>query len=148
MQDYGLPVWGSYGIFALVTIIIGALLGLFLVCIIDCVYPPKNVHRQSFSETRRKIPEENTVEDIAGDELEDESEGESGETSDAEKISASESDNFEEENPSLNKNSVQDRTEKHGERVATIQSEAHSQKKQKSRLMSFINHFTAQDLCI
>lgn len=41
MEDYGLPSWGSYLIFAFVTILLGALLGLFMVCLIDLIYPPK-----------------------------------------------------------------------------------------------------------
>jgi hypothetical protein len=62
METYGLPIWGSYIIFALFTIVLGALLGLvnlflvlansliligdvlrlqLLVCIIDCIYPPR-----------------------------------------------------------------------------------------------------------
>lgn len=39
MEDYGLPTWGSYLIFALATIILGALLGLIMVCFIDYLYP-------------------------------------------------------------------------------------------------------------
>lgn len=41
MEDFGLPTWGSYLIFAVGTIILGALLGLVLVCCIDLIYPPK-----------------------------------------------------------------------------------------------------------
>jgi len=44
VQDYGLPEWGSYVIFALCTIVTGALIGLILVCIIDVVFPPKPPH--------------------------------------------------------------------------------------------------------
>ncbi|XP_050438437.1 thioredoxin-related transmembrane protein 1-like [Adelges cooleyi] len=42
MAEYGLPTWGSYLIFAIATIFIGAILGLVLVCIIDLIYPPNN----------------------------------------------------------------------------------------------------------
>ncbi|CAB3245140.1 unnamed protein product [Arctia plantaginis] len=41
MDTYGLPTWGSYLIFAVATIFIGALLGLLLVCVIDLLYPPR-----------------------------------------------------------------------------------------------------------
>ncbi|KAI8433791.1 hypothetical protein MSG28_015761 [Choristoneura fumiferana] len=41
METYGLPTWGSYLIFAVATIFIGALLGLVLVCVIDLLYPPR-----------------------------------------------------------------------------------------------------------
>ncbi|XP_014251714.1 thioredoxin-related transmembrane protein 1-like [Cimex lectularius] len=39
--EYGLPQWGSYLIFALVTIFLGALLGMIMVCLIDYIWPPK-----------------------------------------------------------------------------------------------------------
>uniref|UniRef100_A0A023FVV1 Thioredoxin-related transmembrane protein 1 n=1 Tax=Amblyomma parvum TaxID=251391 RepID=A0A023FVV1_AMBPA len=38
---YGIPYWGSYLLFAIGTIIVGALLGLLIVFIIDAVFPPK-----------------------------------------------------------------------------------------------------------
>lgn len=41
MEEYGLPTWGSYLIFAVATIVLGALLGLIMVCIIDYFYPCK-----------------------------------------------------------------------------------------------------------
>ncbi|KAG0718241.1 Thioredoxin-related transmembrane protein 1 [Chionoecetes opilio] len=41
VEEYGLPTWGSYLVFALATILVGALLGLILVCIIDFLFPPK-----------------------------------------------------------------------------------------------------------
>lgn len=41
METYGLPTWGSYLIFAVATIFVGALLGLMLVCVIDLLYPPR-----------------------------------------------------------------------------------------------------------
>lgn len=40
-EEHGIPYWGSYLLFALATIIIGAVLGLVLVFIIDCFYPSK-----------------------------------------------------------------------------------------------------------
>ncbi|XP_008477562.1 thioredoxin-related transmembrane protein 1-like [Diaphorina citri] len=53
MEDYGIPAWGSYTIFAMVTIMIGALLGLLLVFIIDQIYPPSAVVKKS-SVTKKK----------------------------------------------------------------------------------------------
>ncbi|XP_065161130.1 thioredoxin-related transmembrane protein 1-like [Atheta coriaria] len=41
MEEYGLPSWGSYLIFSIATIFIGAILGLILVCVIDLIYPQK-----------------------------------------------------------------------------------------------------------
>lgn len=74
MEDYGLPTWGSYLIFAVGTIILGALLGLLLVCIIDIFYPPKGA-----SSSFQKQPlgkggesEEDTDDELAKDEIVDE----------------------------------------------------------------------------
>lgn len=50
MDEYGLPSWGSYIIFALVTILLGALLGLVMVCFIDFIYPPKVGQRTVLTE--------------------------------------------------------------------------------------------------
>lgn len=47
----------------------GAALGLMLVCIVDFVYPPKKLQRQSFSESKENS--RNEIEDIANDEIED-----------------------------------------------------------------------------
>ncbi|ELU12866.1 hypothetical protein CAPTEDRAFT_173899 [Capitella teleta] len=38
--DYGIPVWGSYCIFAVVTIFAGLLLGLLIVYLCDAMFPP------------------------------------------------------------------------------------------------------------
>jgi len=42
VEDYGIPYWASYILFALATILLGALLGLLIVCFIDIVFPAKN----------------------------------------------------------------------------------------------------------
>ncbi|XP_055603195.1 thioredoxin-related transmembrane protein 1-like [Uranotaenia lowii] len=104
-KEYGLPSWGSYAIFAIGTILLGAILGLVLVCVIDFIFPPKLAQRKSFSEHKRSLKNEKGQEELKGDELEDEDElqareavedeegdeeGE-GETSDGEKYSGSES---------------------------------------------------------
>ncbi|XP_055838874.1 thioredoxin-related transmembrane protein 1-like [Episyrphus balteatus] len=47
-EGYGLPTWGSYALLATATIIVGAGLGLLLVCIVDFLYPAKLSQRQSF----------------------------------------------------------------------------------------------------
>lgn len=95
LKEYGLPVWASYAIFAIGTILIGAILGLILVCIIDFLFPPKMATRLSFSEVKEKElllqQTEGDDIDIRGDELEDEGE-EDAETSDEEKYSGSDSD--------------------------------------------------------
>lgn len=43
VEEYGLPFWASYVLFALATILLGALLGLIIVCIIDLLFPAKPV---------------------------------------------------------------------------------------------------------
>lgn len=68
-EEYGLPTWGSYALFAIGTIFVGAALGLMLVCVVDFLYPPKKSQRQSFSESKEKS--QNGIEDIANDEIED-----------------------------------------------------------------------------
>uniref|UniRef100_A0A8D8XT75 Thioredoxin-related transmembrane protein 1 n=1 Tax=Cacopsylla melanoneura TaxID=428564 RepID=A0A8D8XT75_9HEMI len=54
MEDYGIPAWGSYTIFAMVTIMIGALLGLLLVFVIDQIYPPSAVVKKSIQNKQKK----------------------------------------------------------------------------------------------
>lgn len=104
-KEYGLPVWGSYALFAIGTILLGAILGLILVCVIDFMFPPKSAQRKSFSEHKKNLQNEKLAEDIKGDELEDEDEQTAGvqeeeleedeedvnETSDGEKYSGSDS---------------------------------------------------------
>lgn len=105
-KEYGLPPWGSYALFAIGTILLGAILGLILVCVIDFMFPPKSAQRKSFSEHKRSLNNEKETEDLKGDELEDEdeiqeetggvqdeqdNEEEADETSDGEKYSGSDS---------------------------------------------------------
>lgn len=102
-KEYGLPPWGSYALFAVGTILLGAILGLILVCVIDFMFPPKSAQRKSFSEHKRSLNNEKETEDLKGDELEDEDENreetggvqdeeeEADETSDGEKYSGSDS---------------------------------------------------------
>ncbi|XP_046675366.1 thioredoxin-related transmembrane protein 1-like isoform X2 [Homalodisca vitripennis] len=54
MEDYGLPTWGSYLIFAVATIIIGALLGLVAVCTIDLFFPPKSMSPPSVKQKHKE----------------------------------------------------------------------------------------------
>ncbi|XP_034650288.1 thioredoxin-related transmembrane protein 1 isoform X1 [Drosophila subobscura] len=71
-EEYGLPTWGSYALFAIATIFVGAALGLLLVCLVDFVYPPKKSQRRSFSESQDNLAE--GVEDLATEEIEDDGE--------------------------------------------------------------------------
>ncbi|XP_067138065.1 thioredoxin-related transmembrane protein 1-like [Centruroides vittatus] len=76
VDEYGIPYWGSYIIFALATIVIGALLGLIIVCMIDLMFPakapmmpvPDTSQRESSEKEDEKSEEEN------GDDDNDESE--------------------------------------------------------------------------
>lgn len=89
-EEYGLPTWGSYAIFTVATVFVGAALGLMLVCIVDFIYPPKKLHRQSFSEANENL--RNDIEDIANDEIEDDRPKES-ETKEAIKENADDNEN-------------------------------------------------------
>ncbi|XP_075213553.1 thioredoxin-related transmembrane protein 1 isoform X2 [Lycorma delicatula] len=68
MEEYGLPTWGSYIIFAVATIILGALLGLLLVCIIDLIYPPKVVASMNVDVSKEKADSGEESDDDWGDE--------------------------------------------------------------------------------
>ncbi|KMQ87552.1 thioredoxin-related transmembrane protein 1, partial [Lasius niger] len=94
LEDIGLPTWGSYLIFAVATIILGAILGLFIVCLIDFIYPPKPVQQQSKkkqdgtldnSMQERGVDEDEIAENVADDLVdEEESEAEEPETKESE----------------------------------------------------------------
>ncbi|XP_072125251.1 thioredoxin-related transmembrane protein 1 isoform X2 [Mobula birostris] len=53
-EDIGIPVWGSYTIFALVTLFSGLVLGLILVFVADCVLPSRKYRHQPHSSQRTK----------------------------------------------------------------------------------------------
>jgi FtsZ-interacting cell division protein ZipA len=96
--EYGLPTWLSYGLFAIGTIVLGAVVGLILVCIIDFIWPQKPTHRQSFSQVqekdRLKQPKEVDNDDLVDDTGADQDDSE---TSEAEKNSGSDNEEEEEE---------------------------------------------------
>ncbi|XP_044728816.1 thioredoxin-related transmembrane protein 1 isoform X2 [Chrysoperla carnea] len=71
MTEYGLPSWGSYLIFALATIILGAILGLILVCIIDFVYPPKPIYKEKIETINAKGDSKPIVEELADEDIKD-----------------------------------------------------------------------------
>ncbi|EGI70150.1 Thioredoxin-related transmembrane protein 1 [Acromyrmex echinatior] len=87
LEDVGLPVWGSYLIFAAATVVLGTILGLLVVCLIDFFFPQKPAQQQGkkkqTSATDSPIQEKNSDEDeIAeniGDDLIDEEESETEE---------------------------------------------------------------------
>ncbi|XP_038217100.1 thioredoxin-related transmembrane protein 1 [Zerene cesonia] len=90
METYGLPTWGSYLIFAIATIFIGALLGLMLVCIIDLLYPPRRsdkVHVSRAEADKRKRNDKKSDDELINDDIVDDAEN--ANDSDAEKNSPS-----------------------------------------------------------
>jgi len=74
MEEYGLPTWGSYLIFAVATIIVGALLGLMAVCTIDFFYPPKGLSPPSIKPNQKEKDSEGeeSDDDLAEDDIVDE----------------------------------------------------------------------------
>lgn len=101
LVDYGLPPWLTYVLFAIATILLGALLGLVLVSIIDLFFPPVP-HTRTPPKTNIGSTDEDAhdvLEDDAGENDEeddaDEDDNEDGQpqsTSDGEKFSGSDSD--------------------------------------------------------
>ncbi|RXN18659.1 thioredoxin-related transmembrane 4 [Labeo rohita] len=83
----GIPSWGSYVIFAIITLFMGLMLGLMLVLIADCIWPSRPKHREDKSVVivKEEVSEEE-VEDIMMEEkrtsdLDNESERVSGDES-------------------------------------------------------------------
>ncbi|XP_004835602.1 thioredoxin-related transmembrane protein 1 isoform X3 [Heterocephalus glaber] len=56
IEDLGLPVWGSYTIFALATLLSGLLLGLCMIFVADCLCPSKRRKPQSYP-SKKPLPE-------------------------------------------------------------------------------------------
>lgn len=77
-EEYGIPYWGSYLLFAVATIVIGAVLGLVLVFLIDCFYPSK----VSTKKTIVEVVSDNDQQD--GDDIVDEESGSGSEFNDDE----------------------------------------------------------------
>ena len=50
IDDYGIPQWGSYVLFALAIILVGVLLGLLIVCVIDAVFPVRQPQYEPLQE--------------------------------------------------------------------------------------------------
>ncbi|XP_005991148.1 thioredoxin-related transmembrane protein 4 [Latimeria chalumnae] len=62
-ETVGLPVWGSYAVFALSTLLMGLILGLILVLLVDCICPPKKRHILVKSEVNKKEDGEHSEEE-------------------------------------------------------------------------------------
>merc|ERR1719334_2059596 len=85
-EDYQLPYWVSYVAFAVATILLGGILGLFLVCCIDCVYPPRREEPDLGVRKRMDKKDSDDEEEDVGD-ME---EGEEGEETQEEDLSQDE----------------------------------------------------------
>lgn len=72
MEEYGLPTWGSYLIFAVATIILGAILGLVVVCVIDFFYPPKAAVSPSVKPAKEKDSGDESDDELVEEEIVDE----------------------------------------------------------------------------
>ncbi|EDV56874.1 thioredoxin-related transmembrane protein 1 isoform X2 [Drosophila erecta] len=120
-EEYGLPTWGSYALFAIATIFVGAALGLLLVCLVDFVYPPKKSQRQSFSESQDNLTE--GLEDLAAEEIEDD--GDAEENEDEQRDS-------DEEEPEDDDDEEEDSEEQAGD-LATKDKEADSEPEQEEK---------------
>ncbi|CAG9836598.1 unnamed protein product [Diabrotica balteata] len=82
-DDYGLPTVASYLIFAIATIILGALLGLILVCAIDLIFPPKHIILTQNKKDEKDSDNELNDEDIRDDLVDDASQSGDGANSDS-----------------------------------------------------------------
>merc|ERR1719245_7954 len=81
-EEYQLPYWVSYVAFAVATILLGGILGLLLVCCIDCVFPPRREDQEHSHSVREDKKDSDVEEEDDIEELDDEEEdGESQEGS-------------------------------------------------------------------
>jgi len=69
VEDYGIPYWGSYILFAFATILLGAILGLLIVCVIDLIFPAKlttedlREHKRDSQQTSANSDNSDLIED-------------------------------------------------------------------------------------
>uniref|UniRef100_UPI00398F4B18 thioredoxin-related transmembrane protein 4 n=1 Tax=Pristiophorus japonicus TaxID=55135 RepID=UPI00398F4B18 len=73
-ETLGIPVWGSYIIFAVATLVAGLILGLILVLIADCICPPKRQQKSEVMEITEDGNEEGNEKDEGNGEDEDDEE--------------------------------------------------------------------------
>ncbi|XP_046442699.1 thioredoxin-related transmembrane protein 1-like [Daphnia pulex] len=88
-EEHGIPYWGSYLLFALATIIVGAVLGLVLVFLIDCFYPAKvAVKRSDLNKASKQNEKDDDDEDILDENTQSEGKDEDDEFSQSEQDEA------------------------------------------------------------
>lgn len=124
LVEYGFPAWVTYVLFAIATILLGALLGLILVSIIDLIFPPVPQNsRKSFTQVQEASvgsQEEEVKDDLVDDEENEASDDKDGDdpvptTSEDEKYSGSESNNSADEKEDDGKYSNASQKESKGE---------------------------------
>lgn len=128
-EEYGLPTWGSYALFAIATIFVGAALGLMLVCIVDFVYPPKKAQRQSFSESQDNLAQE--VEDLATEDIEDDGEDIAAEDDESNSGSGSDAEEDQEDEEEEVKEVVEESKKEIGDKVPSKKIESKADKTEK-----------------
>merc|ERR1712106_853433 len=109
-EDYQMPYWVSYVAFAVATILLGGILGLILVCCIDCVYPPRrddDLHHHVQQVTRPDVGDQGEGEDLE----EDEDGDEEGDQTEEEELSQGETDSQGEESMSQGEQSQESQAE-------------------------------------
>merc|ERR1719266_2363151 len=71
-EEYEFPYWVSYVAFAVATILLGGILGLLLVCCIDCVFPPRREDQHHSHPVRDDKKDSDFEEEDDVEELDDE----------------------------------------------------------------------------
>jgi len=110
-EVYQLPYWVSYVGFAVATILMGGVLGLVLVCCIDCVCPPRRDDAAIRQGPRDKKDSDDEEEDDV-EELEDESQVEDSEAEDSQEEELSQEENSQGEELSQGEEDSQQDTSK------------------------------------
>merc|ERR1711872_974675 len=116
-EDYQLPYWVSYVAFAIATILLGGILGLILVCCIDCIFPPRDEelhhHVQQVMRSDKKDSDVEEEDDDIEDLDDSQEEGEDHDTQE-ESLSQDEDENSQEESNELNEEESQNSQEEIG----------------------------------
>merc|ERR1711915_641995 len=111
-EDYQLPYWVSYVAFAVATILLGGILGLILVCCIDCIFPPRredSQHKQTREDKKDSDVEEDDDEDIEEIDNDSQDEAENLSQDEDEEMSQEEESQEEEDSPKVSDNKARKR---------------------------------------
>lgn len=132
-EDYQMPYWVSYVAFAVATILLGGVLGLVLVCCIDCVYPPRrdeelHHHVQQVMRSDKKDSDVEEEDDDIEDLDDSQEEGEDHDTQE-ESLSQDEDENSQEESNELNEEESQNSQDENGSQEENNRSENKSRRR-------------------